>query len=157
MAARATGIGRIRAELFAAVLVTVLALSGCTRSATGHLPPPVDPDLVGAEVISAVSATIDEINATAGGPVADQRAVLDRVVDPGEAAEQRDCPVARATLAFDPAYRDLRPAPDGGPDEYLLPAYITIYTGGRITGSDLATVRFFVTGSTARTAALCVS
>jgi hypothetical protein len=40
---------------------------------------------------------------------------------------------------------------------YLLPAFITIYTGSRITGTDLTTLRLWVTGGVARTGALCVS
>lgn len=105
----------------------------------------------------AIRAAIDEINATAGGVVATQRAVLDKLAAPSEAADQRACPTATTTLGFDPAYRSLRPAPDGATGEYLLPAYITIYTDGRITGSDLTTLRLWVTHGTARTSALCVS
>lgn len=145
----------LAAALTAALAVLLLAGCAAPRDAPPLTRPPAN--LVDDEVIAAVTSTVDEINATAGGPVDAQRAVLERVVTPDQAADQEKCPVARSTLAFDPAYRDLRPAPGGGAGEYLLPVYITIYTGGRITGSDLATVRFWVTDATARTAALCVS
>lgn len=145
----------------------------------------------------AIRRTIDTINATAGGPVADQRAVLDRLAQPDETDQQRDCPTAHTTLRLDPVYGDLRRPPDdrptgsptspsgstsspstaagasglppatdrepsspagsGAATPYLLPVLITIFTGDRITGTDLATLRLFVIDGTARTQHLCVS
>jgi hypothetical protein len=149
--------------------------------------------------VAAIRAAIDQINATAGGPVAIQRAELDRLVVPDQAARQRSCPPASGTIRFEPAYPSLRrPAvttgqadgatgasPAGSADrspagsasgpsgrsagepsepgtdspgmEYLLPAFITIYTGGRITGNDLTTLHLWVEDGMARTPALCVS
>lgn len=166
------------------------ASPGPARSETG-IAPTAD--------LAAIRAAIDAINATAGGPVARQRAELDELVVPQQAAQQRACPAAQSTLAFQPAYSDLRLAPGatgdaasaaGGPSAgasgspsgstaegtgsgahpapgtdtaggdgtaYLLPAYITIYTGDRMTGTDLTTLHLWVTGGRARTAALCVS
>lgn len=146
-----------RLRIALAAFVTLIALAGCTRPAPRPAPGPAPVNLVADTIVDAARATIDRINAAAGGAVADQRAILDRIVAPGEADAQQRCPEARTTLAFDPAYRDLRPAPGGARDEYLLPTYITIYTGGRITGSDVANIRLWIDDGTARTAALCVS
>lgn len=111
--------------------------------------------------VAAIRATIDSINATAGGPVAEQRTALQHLAVAGQAAKQRSCPPATGTIRFDPAYPSLRRAPvpagDDTGTEYLLPAFITIYSGGRITGTDLTTLHVWVQGGMARTAALCVS
>lgn len=140
------------------LLITVLiTTAACTRPPTRNTPPRPSPNLVADEVVAAANVVIDEINATAGGPVSAQRAVLDETVATSESERQERCPEATTTLAFDPAYRDLRPAPDGGADEYLLPTYITIFKGSRITGSDVATIRLWISDGTARTAALCVA
>ena len=144
--------------LLAAALGALAGASGCTARTTSY--PTTQPEslrLADSSAGQAIRAAVDEINATAGGPVAAQRAVLDRLSAPDEAEQQRACPEATTTLGFDPAYRDLRPAPGGTAGEYLLPTYITIYTGGRITGSDLTTLRLWVVDGAARTAALCVS
>jgi hypothetical protein len=141
----------------APLLLAAAFASGCT-SAVPHAPPVTTPAslaLADSPAGQAIRAAVDAINATAGGPVAAQRAVLDRLVTSDQSADQRACPVATTTLAFDPAYRDMRLAAGG--TDYLLPAYITIYTNGRITGSDLTTLRLWVTAGVARTAALCVS
>jgi hypothetical protein len=181
--------------------------AGATPTGTDGAPtafPPAD--------VAAIRDTISRINATAGGPVARQRAELDRLVVADQAARQRSCPPASGTIRFEPAYPSLRrpavgvtgpadgatgpaagsaqPAPAGpssgpptgvpsgpgsgvpsasgagvpsgssasGPGtEYLLPAFITIYTGSRITGTDLTTLHLWVDDGSARTAALCVS
>lgn len=157
--------------------ITTGASAGPTSGAPGGIP---------AADVAAIRASIDAINATAGGPVASQRAELQRLVAPEQRAKQRDCPTAHSTLAFQPAYSDLRhtpdraagttgpsapdrssPAPSPGPSPtvgsppagtgYLLPAFITIYTGSRITGTDLTTLHLWVSDGTARTGALCVS
>lgn len=154
--------------------------------------------------VAAIRDAIDRINATAGGPIARQRAELKRLVVAAQAARQRSCPPASGTIGFEPAYPSLRrpavgvpgqgdgatgpaagsahPSPagrSGGPPtgvpsgsgavgasgpsdggagtEYLLPAFITIYTGSRITGTDLTTLHLWVKDGLARTAALCVS
>ncbi len=121
------------------------------------------PDAVPPADLAAIRAAVDAINAAAGGEVAAQRAVLGGLVIADQAARQRDCPIAATTLRFQPAYRDLRPAPDYDPaapspgTAYLLPTFITIYTAGRITGSDMTTLHLWVSGGVARTEALCVS
>jgi hypothetical protein len=150
--------------------------------------PAGDPTGVPAADLAAIRSAIGAINATAGGSVAAQRAELESLAAPQQLAQQRACPAAHSTLAFQPAYRDLRiagpddiastvhgttPASSPGDDTsgapsrsvtegadgtaYLLPAFITIYTGNRITGTDLTTLRLWVIGGIARTGVLCVS
>lgn len=134
-------------------LLLCAALAGCTAGPSAQRPAPTVTD---SPTVAAIRATIDEINATAGGPVSAQRAVLQARVTVAQSAEQHACPEARGTLAFEPAYGDLRPAddPDGG---FVLPTYITIYAGDRIVGSDLTSLRLWIVGGRARTAALCVA
>lgn len=115
--------------------------------------------------LAAIRATIAEINATAGATVAQQRAALQAAVTPGQAQDERNCPTATSTLAFRPAYRDLRRASgvtdhagsDTAGTEYLLPALIVIYRGDRIVGNDMTTLRMWVADGVASTAALCVA
>jgi hypothetical protein len=118
--------------------------------------------------VAAIETVLEAVNATAGGPVAAQRVALQRWVVQGEAKQQRDCPAAHNTLRLDAVYDDLRrtpgepstaPSTTSGPGhtEYLLPVLITIFTGDRITGTDLTTLRLFVTKGTARIGHLCVS
>jgi hypothetical protein len=180
----------VRSTVTAGISVTAgssgTASTPATDSADSSAP------AIAASDLAAIKAAIDAINATAGGSVAAQRSELTSLAAPDELAKQRACPAAHSTLAFQPAYRDLRPAPadpdtthgstpagaDGSPSAapamtagsatatagssvagvgYLLPAFITIYTGNRITGTDLTTLHLWVIGGTARTGALCVS
>jgi hypothetical protein len=135
------------------VLAAPVAVTGCSASMTSSSVTPTRP---GSPQLAAVSATIARINDTAGGPVAVQRALLDQLAAPDERSDQLACRAATTTLGFDPAYRALRPDPDDA-GALLLPTYITIYTGDRITGSDLTTLHLRVIDGRARTTALCVS
>lgn len=147
---------RPSAVLTAAVATIVVILGGCSAATTDQsAPSPTTNANDESPALSAIRAAIDEINATAGGPVEAQRAVLDQLAAPEEEPRQQHCPAATTTLAFDPAYRDLRQA--DSPDAYLLPTYITIYSGERIIGSDLANLRLWIVDGVARTSALCVS
>lgn len=159
---------------------TATAASGATAAPADEAVPAAD--------VTAIRTAIAAINATAGGPVPQQRAVLQRLAAPAQAATQRACPTARSTLSFQPAYRDLRLMPSsfttigaqppgtrplepgptsphvteappnpGAGTALLLPTFITIYTGDRITGTDLTTLHVWVAGGVARTGALCVS
>ncbi len=160
------------------------ASTSTASTSTGHAPTRSSSQIPEAD-LAAIRRAIDAINATAGGPVDAQRRELDRLAAPGQRAQQKACPSAHSTLAFQPAYDDLRPAPpdtedtgaspgsavttDGSPSApvtggvdadgtaYLLPSFITIYTGERITGTDLTTLHLWVGGGRARTGALCVS
>jgi hypothetical protein len=133
--------------------------------------------------VAAIRRSVGAINATAGGPVADQRAVLNRLAAPSESEQQKDCPAAQSTIRLDPVYTDLRSPPEDSPlgpsstaasspiaamtsasavgpsaqQEFLLPALITVFTGNRITATDLTTLRLFVMNGTARTSHLCVT
>jgi hypothetical protein len=167
----------------AGALTDTTELTG-TSTATGSSAFAPRPELPPAD-LAAIRGVIDRINATAGGPVADQRTALEDLVVADQAAKQRSCPPASGTISFEPAYPSVRRAsvasgggavaasgglasgpstagtaesPNGDDGtEYLLPAFITIYSGSRITGTDLTTLHLWVQGGVARTAALCVS
>lgn len=141
----------MRARYTAIALAVALLLGGCTATAETSSPSSTSTTVSPAR--AAIEATVANINHTAGGTVDAQRAVLNQVASPTQVEAQRACPKATTTLAFDPAYSGLRKVGD----EYLLPTYITIYTGGRITGSDLATLHLWIVDGMARTSALCVS
>jgi hypothetical protein len=144
--ARATGSG---------ATTTRVTPTGTTGSGTTAAVPPGDG--------AAIRHAIDAINATAGGPVSDQQAVLAHLVSPALAAALRNCPSATTTLRFEPVYTGLRPtpawsSPHGVPagTVYALPVLIRIYTGDRITGTDLATLHLGVRGHAASITPLCV-
>jgi hypothetical protein len=112
---------------------------------------------------AAIRHAIDAINAGAGGPVSVQRSVLAHLVSPALAAALRNCPPATTTLRFEPVYAGLRPtpawsSPHGAPAGtiYALPVLIRIYTGDRITGTDLSTLHLGVHGHRAAITPLCV-
>jgi hypothetical protein len=95
--------------------------------------------------------------------VSAQQSVLQSLVDPALVAELDRCPAATTTLRFEPVYAGLRPAPDwtstGGTltgTIYALPTLIRIYTGDRITGTDLATLHFGTSSDEAFLTPLCV-
>lgn len=116
---------------------------------------------------TAIRSAVDAVNAAAGGQVQAQRATLNALVLPQSASAQAACPPATTTIRLEPVYQDLRtadpadtdpanPAPAGA-TTYLLPTLITIFTGSRITGTDLTTLRLFVSNGKANTSVLCVS
>ena len=144
-----------------AVLSVLMIAAACTDAQ----PPSSTPaPTVPAADEQAIRATVERVNATAGGSVADQQKVLAQVVDSGAAAALRRCPPTTATLRFEPVYQGLRGTPDWRPDTgslsgtvYALPTLIRIYTGDRITGTDLTTLHLGVRGDVALLTALCVS
>lgn len=142
------------AAALALLLVAGVTLTGCGADQAPSSAARTVPE---SPALTAIRATIDAINATAGGPVAAQRSVLDGLASEDQSAEQQRCPAATNTLAFQPAYDDLRPAPDGPAGTFLLPTYISIYSGDRIVGSDLANLNLRIVDGQARTAALCVA
>lgn len=112
---------------------------------------------------AAMQATLDAVNATAGGPVAAQQAELLSRTDPGRRSDVERCPAATTTVRFEPVDHGLRAAPGtpsesaapGTPDEsaagggpgdavYLWPALIRIYAGDRQVGTDLTTLQMVV-------------
>ena len=111
----------------------------------------------------AIRATIDRLNATAAGAVSDQQAALAALIDPALTGALDDCPPATTTLRMEPVYPGLRPAPDWTAPEgalggtvYALPSLIRIYTGDRMTGTDLTTLHLGLDGGKAYLAPLCV-
>jgi hypothetical protein len=151
-------------------LAVLAAVSACTSEG-----PPANPAATATAVLAptgsdvpvedeaAIRRTIDGVNATARGPVGDQRSALSAVVDPSLASTLDQCPTATSTLLFDPVYRDLRAVPGwaapSGPltgTVYALPSLVRIYTGDRITGTDLTTLHFGVQQGEAYLTPLCV-
>lgn len=149
----------------AAVSVGVGLLSGCTADAV--LPAvsttAAAPNAPAGQDEQAIRSAIDAVNATAGGSVAGQQAALAAVVDPALSDAFRHCPPASTTLRFEPVYAGLRATPDwtgadGTPAGtlYALPVLIRIYTGDRITGTDLTTLHVGVHENAASITPLCV-
>ncbi len=117
--------------------------------------PSVDPIPAGdAELIH---RTIDAINAAAGRQPAEQRSVLQQVVDPTRADEQRQCRPAVTTVRFEPAWPDLRPQPGATARRYVLPTRIRIFTADRIIGTDVTALIVSISDGTAHLPPLCVS
>lgn len=113
--------------------------------------------LVPAATVTAIRAAIDAVNAAAGGTPAQQRAVLQKLVDPARAQDQRGCPTAKSTVRFDASWDDLRADPNGAAQTYVLPTLIKIYTADRITGTDVTALVISVSGRRAQLPPLCVS
>jgi len=165
-----TGPRRATAGILALALLAS-ALSACTsdvpsadRAATAATAGQASPgSAVPAEDEAAIRRTIDGVNATARGAVGDQRSALSAPVDPALASTLDQCPTATSTLLFEPVYRDLRAVPGwtapSGPltgTVYALPSLVRIYTGDRVTGTDLTTLHFGVQQGEAYLTPLCV-
>lgn len=111
-----------------------------------------------------IRQAINSFDAAAGGPVGAQQTVLLSLVSPGQTTVQRHCPVATSTITFDPVYARLAPAPTWRPGSgtlpgtvYALPTLIRIYTGNRITGTDLTDLHVAIADGRARLPALCLT
>ena len=145
-----------------------------TTAAASADPTPVTvrpADDIPADAATAIRATIDAVNATAGGPVADQQAALIAHVDPARRAEAQSCPAATTTVRLEPVDQGLRSLPEqpAGPPSgtdtvpptgtgtgtptgtnattYALPTLIRIFAGDRLIGTDLTTLRLIVTNT----------
>ena len=132
--------------VLAAVLATIGAAAGIVGGRADAVPgaPPSETSTVPAADADAVHAAIDAINATAGGPVADQQQRLAQLTDPDRSAGLR-CPVATTTVRFEPVYPGLRiTGRQPGSTGYALPTLIRIYTGDRMTGTDLTALELVV-------------
>lgn len=158
--------------IWLAVLAALTTITACTGTEVPQAGPAQRaagdpggwPAAIPAADEQAISATLDRINATAGGAVARQQAVLAAVVDPGSAPTLHRCPPTTSTLRFEPVYSGLRPTPDWRPEagalsgtRYALPVLIRTYTGDRMTGTDLTTLHLGVQGGAAWLTALCVN
>ncbi len=111
-----------------------------------------------------VQRAVDSFNAAAGGPVSGQQAALSALLDDGQRSVQRRCAAATTTLEFEPVYARLAPAPGWAPRDgtlsgtvYALPTLIRIYTGDRVTGTDLTDLHVAVRDGRAWLPALCPS
>ena len=149
------------------LLTVVLALPACTSTPSSAS---AVADLVGSTTGAiptddeqAIRATVDRLNATAGGSVAGQQAALAAALEPDSTSALDDCPAATTTLRFLPVYSALRPSPEWTPRKaalagtvYALPTLIRIYTGDRVTATDLTTLHFGVSSGEAFITPLCV-
>lgn len=153
------------------VIVTamlVCALTCCTASVdstgtsgtSGSAPQQPAPTAVQRSVQDAV----DTLNAAAGGPVSGQQTALAGLLDAGQRSVQSNCAAATTTLELEPVYARLAAAPDWKPGSgtlsgpvYALPTLIRIFTGNRITGTDLTDLHVAIVDGRARFPALCSS
>jgi hypothetical protein len=155
---------RPRAALAVLIVAALLTVAACTPG-----PSPVaatraeESTSIPAGDEQAIARTIDTFNAAAAGPVAGQQTVLSHLIDPALVGGLDKCPPATATLRFEPIYQALRPAPDWTPRTgalggtvYALPTLIRIYTGDRITGTDLTTLHLGVHDGEAYLTSLCL-
>ena len=142
----------------ALAVAALLVLAGCVN--------PTNPTTAAAQddPTSTVRHTIEEFNATAAGPVTAQKAKLAELVSPGQASVQSRCPAATSTISFEPVYARLTPAPDWKPTSgtlpgtvYALPTLIRVYTGDRITSTDLTDLHVSIQGGRAWLPALCLT
>ncbi len=156
-------VDRHMVALCAALLGIAAAVSaGCTAA----VPAPITAVAPAVPVadLDAIRTTIDRLNGSAAGTVDEQQKVLASLVDPGSAAALGKCPTATSTLRFEPVYPALRTAPEWKPTEgtlagtvYAVPSLIRIYTGDRVTGTDLTTLHVGVRDGEALLTAVCVS
>jgi hypothetical protein len=136
-----------------------------TQTSTSTQPQPQpQPTVVANPVQQDVQRAVDSFNATAGGPVSGQQAALAALLDDGQRSVQGRCAVPTTTLKFEPVYGRLVPAPGWKPSQgtlsgtvYALPTLIRIYTGNRITGTDLTDLHVVVQDGRARLPALCAA
>ena len=136
------------------------ATSRAAHALSSTAPPAADP----AELLTEVQRAVDSFNAAAGGPVSGQQSALGALLDDGQRSVQAKCAAATTTLKFEPVYGRLAPAPGWTPRQgtlsgevYALPTLIRIYTGNRITGTDLTDLHLAVKDGRARLPALCLS
>lgn len=117
-------------------------------------------DAIPLQDLQAIRSAVQELNSTSAGPVAAQQAVLRELVDPAELSTLDGCPPTTSTLRFEPVYPGLRPIDDAGDPastRYALPARIRVFTGDRITATDLTTMQLEVRQNAAFVTPICVS
>jgi hypothetical protein len=156
---------RCRVPAHAALVIAgLLAISACTPGPTPPVSTPAEePSTIPADDEQAIVRTVDRFNAAAAGSVASQETVLTALIDPALVGGLDRCPPATATLRFEPIYPALRPAPGWAPQAgtlggtvYALPTLIRIYTGERLTGTDLTTLHLGVHDGEAYLTSLCL-
>ena len=158
---------RAAAGLRAALVAVALTwgLAGCSSTLldpTGATSTPPRQIAVPADVQHDIEQAVDSFNAAAGGSVSGQRTALAALLAGGQRSVQRRCAAASTTLEFEPVYGRLAPAPGWTPSQgtldgtvYALPTLIRIYTGNRITGTDLTDLHLAVQDGRAWLPALC--
>jgi hypothetical protein len=153
--ARRRGSGPPRLALILVVAVgALLGVTGCQAAPVAQSTADAAPTAGPAPKadLDAIRATVDAVNATAGGPVADQQEQLGAHLDPARREEQRSCPTATTTLRLEPIEQGIRALPEpssgAGTDPtgtaYALPTLIRIFSGNRLIGTDLTTLRLVV-------------
>jgi hypothetical protein len=154
--------------LFALPAAVILAVGAAGCTADGAAPATQqEVSNVAAQVPAddeaAIRRTIDALNATSAGTVANQQAALATSVEPALTSALDDCPPATTTLRFEPIYPALRASPDWTSSTgtltgtvYALPTLLRIFTGDRMTGTDLTTLHLAVQAGEAFTTPLCV-
>lgn len=153
------------AALTTAALTTVERSDATTGRADGA--PAADRQLV--------AAMVDAINATAGGPVAAQRVLLEQLTHPDYLGEQQRCAQASITIGLDPVLDDLLPTPGWTPAAtpdtaapsagvaiptgtlYRMPVLVLVYTDVRRTGTDLTSLRISILDGRALLFPLCLN
>lgn len=157
-----------------AILGSLLLLTACTTRSPGPSASPSsgEPAAISGSAgptgptapAAAAQRVIEMFNQTAGGPVAAQQRVLDRLVSAGQRPVQGRCPAATTTIAFVPVYDRLSVAAGWKPSSgtlpgtvYALPTLIRIYRGDRIVGTDLTDLHLSIDGGVARLPALCLT
>lgn len=118
---------------------------------------------VAATELQSVQRAVDSFNASAAGPVSGQQTALAALLDSGQRSVQSKCAAATTTLRFEPVYGRLAAAPGWRPNKgtlsgtvYAVPTLIRIYSGNRITGTDLTDLHVSVQAGRAWLPALCV-
>lgn len=169
--------GPLHVVIIVAALVAAAACQATSPPETATAPPTATATTtLGAQAdIDAIRATVDAVNVTAGGPVADQQAQLLAHVDPARRDEVRRCPAATTTIRLEPVDQGLRALPepsadaaaaagtpsDGRTTSYALPTLIRIFSGDRLIGTDLTTLKLVVrdtnTGDEAYLTPFCVN
>jgi len=111
----------------------------------------------------AVQTAIDHFNATAGGPVAAQQSVLLGLISAGQSSAQSRCPAVTVTISMQPVYARLAPSPGWRPATgslpgtvYAVPTLLRIYTGDRITGTDLTDLHLAIADGRVTFPAICL-
>lgn len=162
------GWGLAGAALLGAALVACGGTAGSTPTTAAPISlaptssaPTADPP---AEV-GAVLALLDRLNAAAGGPVEEQRSVIEASLDPGQLAAQASCGTATTTLSFGADAGRARQRPDWSPPAgtvngtvWGIPVLMRIHSGDRIVGTDLTELHVVVgPDGTARLPAMCIN
>lgn len=147
-------------------LALALVLTGCGAATPDPAPgATTSPAAPVPDEVQAVLVLLEQLNGVAGGPVADQRALIDEVVDPGQVDAQESCGRATTTLSFEPVPERARLRPDWTPpagtvdgEVWGIPVLMRIHSGDRIVGTDLTELHVVVApDGTARLPAMCIN